>query len=294
MKVQIKKVDATLRELNFEISKERVSKKMEEVYKDFSKFAKVKGFRKGNVPRKILEAHYEGDVKSEMIKSLVPEVCNEVIEKEKLFILDSPKIRDVSFKNGGLAFIAELEVKPEVTVKDYKGIKIKSNETKISEKEIEQSMQYLKMGRGNEKDTVIDDAFARGLGYPSLEELKKVVAMQLQIDKNNHRRSEVENQIMEDLLRKSKVVAPRSLLKRQHEKTIKEFQERLEDRNFSKEEIRKRQEDASKKLEENIEKEIKLYLIFDKIAEIENIKIEEGEALQVKVLEFLLKEAKWN
>ena len=54
MKVEVKKVDALKRELRFEVPRERVTKTLDEVYEEIGKYAKVKGFRPGKVPRAVL------------------------------------------------------------------------------------------------------------------------------------------------------------------------------------------------------------------------------------------------
>ena len=58
MKVTVKKVDALKREMKFEVPKERVTKKLEEVYEELGKVAKVKGFRSGKAPRNVLEKEH--------------------------------------------------------------------------------------------------------------------------------------------------------------------------------------------------------------------------------------------
>ena len=78
MKVEVKKVDEVKRELKFEIPKERVSQKFDEVYKELGKIIKVKGFRPGKVPRHILESQHSGKAKEEVLRKLVPEVYHHI------------------------------------------------------------------------------------------------------------------------------------------------------------------------------------------------------------------------
>ena len=71
MKVEVKKVDAVRHELKFEIPKERVSQKFDEVYKELGKIVKVKGFRPGKVPRQILESQHSGTAQEEVLQKLL-------------------------------------------------------------------------------------------------------------------------------------------------------------------------------------------------------------------------------
>jgi len=80
IKIAIKKVDAVKRELRFEIPKERVSQKFDEVYKELGKIVKVKGFRPGKVPRHILESQHGGKAKEEVLRKLVPEIYHEGVK----------------------------------------------------------------------------------------------------------------------------------------------------------------------------------------------------------------------
>ena len=92
MKLAVKKIDALKRELKFEVSKNQISKKMEEVYKDICKSAKIKGFRPGKAPRHIIEAEYGALAKEETVKKIIPEVYQEGLEQESIFPLDYPEI----------------------------------------------------------------------------------------------------------------------------------------------------------------------------------------------------------
>lgn len=293
MKVSVKKVDALKRELKFEIPKDRVSKRLEEVYQDIAKVAKVKGYRPGKAPRSVLESHHGSVAREETLKSLIPEVYREGLQQEKIETLDMPEIMDVQFKDGMITFTATVEIKPEIVIKNYKGIPVKRKDSKVTEEEIGKMLDYFKKSHGQE-NVAVDDAFARGLGYPNLEELKKALSRQMEIDKDRQSRLDVENQISEELLKNAKLTVSQSLIKRQMEHRVADIKQRLKQQGLNDEQISKREEEIRKDLDKSVEKDVKVYLIFDKIAELENIKLEEKESLSAKVMEFLLKEAKWG
>ena len=294
MKVDVKKLDTITRELKFQIPKEMVSEKMQEVYKDIAKNAKIKGFRPGKAPKHILESHYGDLAKEEVLKQLIPEAYQSAVVREKLAPIDMPDILDVSFKDGIVAFTARIEIKPEVNIKDYKGLKVKRKSSKVTDDDMKKTLEYFKAGQGKDKDVTIDDDFAKGLGYPNLEEFKKSLTRQLEIDKDRQNRIDVENQVVDSLLKKTKVLAPQSLVNKQLAKRLEETQNRLKSSGLPEEEVKKKEEDMKSELKTAVEKDVKVYLILDKIAELENIEIKEGENLPYKVMEFLLKEAKWE
>ena len=311
MKVEVKKIDPVRRELFFEVPKDRVSKVLNEVYEELGKSVKVKGFREGKVPRHIIESRYSKIAQEETIRKVIPEAYHEGIEKEKVSPLDMPEIHDVNFKDGVITFTAKLDIKPEVKIKDYKGIPIKRKETKVTDEEINKTLEMFQKGHGHDEhshtehehphgehdhshEVKIDDAFARGLGYPNLEEFKKFLAKQIELDKEKQSRLDLENQIVEALLKDAKLTLPQSIVKKQYDRRLAETMERFKKQGIPQEEIVKREEEIKKNLLEAVEKDVRVYLVLDKVAELENIHIHQGENLPAKVIEFLLKEAKWS
>ncbi len=294
MRVEVKKVDTTKRELKLEIPRERVTAALEEVYKDLAKYAKVRGFRQGKVPRQVLEAEHGKFAQEEVIKKLVPETYGEAIKQENIAPIDMPEIHDVALKDGILTFIAKLDIRPEIKIKDYKGIKVKRKSSQVTDEELNKTLEFFKKGQGQDKEVTIDDAFAHGLGYPNLEEFKNVLKRQLELDKDRHNRADIENQIIEDLLKKTKFSVPESLIKKHFDRRLNDWKQRLKEQGMKEEEINKHEAEVSKNLKESAQKDVQVYLILDKIAEEEKMEIKENENLPAKVMEFLLKEAQWE
>lgn len=294
MKVDVKKVNNVSREIKFEIPKETVAPKFDEVYKDLAKIVKVKGFRPGKIPRNVLETHHRKEAEQEVIRKVVTEAYEEVIKKENLAPIDMPEIHDVKLKDGVVTFTAKLEVKPEIKIKDYKALKIKRKSSQVTDEELNKTMEVFKQGQGKDKDVAIDDAFAKGLGFPSLEEFKKSLSRQMEIEKDRQNKMDVENQIIEQLLKSTKVDTPQTLVERQLHRRLHEYEHQLKSQKVSNEDIKKKIDEVQKDLRGAVEKDIQVYLILDKIAELEKMEIKEGENLPGRVIEFLLKEAKWE
>ena len=294
MKLAVKKLDAVRLELKFEIPRERVSQKFDKVYEELGKVAKIKGFRQGKVPRHILETQHSKLAREEVIKELIPEVYQEGLTKEKIKPIDLPEILDVNLNDGKVTFTAKLDIKPEVKIGDYKKIKVTRKSSTVTPEEVNKTLEFFKKGQGEGKEVTIDDAFAHGLGFPSLEEFTKSLTRQLEIDKDRHNRMDVENQVAEHLLKKAKLTTPASLVKKQLAHRFEDIRRRLASQGLSPEEIKKKEDEIRPQLEESVEKDIRIYLILDKIAEQEHIPVKEEENLAVKVMEFLLKEAEWE
>lgn len=295
MKVDVKKVDALKRELRFEVPKDRVSKTMEEIYGEVAKVAKVKGFRQGKVPRNILVSTHGKAVQEETIKKLIPEVYHEGLTKENIDPIDLPEIGDVNLKDGMLTFTAILDIRPEVKVKNYKGIKVQRKSSKVTEEDINKTLEVFKKGQGTEgKEVSIDDAFARGLGFPNLEEFKGALTRQLEMDKDRQSRADVEQQIVDVLLKDAKFIVPQSLLKKQMDYRIHDARKHYKSHGMPDEEIQKKEGELREQLKDAVERDVRVYMLFQEIAKEENIAAAQGENVMMKVMEFLLKEADWQ
>src|SRR3989338_5221524 len=293
MKLEVKKIDATCRELKFEVPKDRVSKKMEEILQEIVKSAYIKGFRPGKAPRHLVDAQHGKFAKEETLKQLIPEVYQEGLDREKITPMDLPEIHDVSFKDGMIAFCAKLDIRPEVKIKNYKGIVVERKSSVVSEEEIDKMLEFIKKGQGD-KEVTIDDAFARGLGFPTLADFKLSLRRQMEMDRDRQNRVDIENQVIEYLLKEVSLPVPQSVMNRQLEHRVEETQKRLHSQGMKEEEIRKKEDEMRKELRQLVEKDLKIYLIMEHIAKQENIQIPEGENLFKKVMELLLREAKWE
>lgn len=294
MKVEVKKVDALRRELSFEVPRERVTDAMDQVYKEIGKYAKVKGFRPGKVPRNLLVSSHGKMAQEETIKKLIPQAYHEGVTQEKLNPIDMPEISQVAIKEGVLTFIATLDIRPEVKTGEYKGISVQPLSTKVSEEEINKTLDFFKKGRGGDQDVTIDDAFAKGMGFPSLEEFKKALTRQMESDKERQNRIEVENQIVDHLLKHAKLIVPQSLVKRQFDYRLEETLKRLKAQGMGEEELKTKSEEITKNLNEVVERDVKVFLVLEEIAKIEKIEVtSKEENIPVKVMEMLMKEAKW-
>lgn len=294
MKVEVKKVDATKRELKLQVPKERVTKRLEEVFEDISRAAKIRGFRPGKAPRHVVEQEHGKLAQEKMMESLIPEVYQEAVKQESLTPVDFPEISDVKFKDGELSFTASLDIQPEFTVSDYKGIKVQKKPAQVTDEELNKTLDFFKTAQGKEKETKIDDEFAKGLGYPSLEELKASFKRQMEIEKDRQNRFDIESQIVDHLIKNTKLTVPKTTVQRHLDRLIHDVRHRLEQQNLKAEELEKRVEEFVKNMKPNAERDVKAYFILEKIAEQEKMKIEQGENVFQKVIGFLLKEAQWE
>jgi FKBP-type peptidyl-prolyl cis-trans isomerase (trigger factor) len=294
MKVEVKKVDALKREMKFEVPKEKVAKEMDLVYDEIGKHAKVKGFRPGKVPRHILISSHGQLAKDETIKKIIPQAYHDGISQHQLNPIDLPEISAVDLKDGVLTFTATLDIRPEVVISKYKGVNVQRKSSEVTDEEVQKTLEFFKKGRETQEVT-IDDNFAKGMGFPGLEDFKKALKHQLAADKDRNNRMDVENQIVEELIKNAKLIVPQSLVKRQLNYRLNESLRRLKAQGLKDDELKKKEEELRTQLGPIVEREVRVYLILEEIGKLENITTSDpNESVPGKVMEFLLKEAAWQ
>lgn len=133
-------------ELEIQVSAEAFEKACETAYQKRGKKIEVPGFRKGKAPRKMIEKMYgEGVFFEDAVNSTYADALEEAVKEAELEVVAAPdvEILDVS-KENGYKFKAICVVKPEVSVKDYKGIKAKKTVKRVTAKEITAEIDRLR------------------------------------------------------------------------------------------------------------------------------------------------------
>lgn len=289
MKTEVKKIDSTKREISIEVSGDIVKNKFEDVFKKIAQEAKVSGFRVGHVPRDVLEKNYSSYAHEQVLKELIPDIYRQAMEKEGLEAIELPNISDVKLERNSLLFKAQVEISPEIAVKNYKGIKVNYRKISVSAEEIKRSLDALKESR---KLEVIDDNFARALGYPSLAELDKALERQIYLQKENQARQKIEDEIIEHLTKDVDFKIPQAFLNRQLQDLVRQAKIDLALRGLPAEKIEAEVKGLSAELEPEAKRQVKIYLVLSAIAKKESISLDDH--MPRRVMEFLLKEADWQ
>jgi len=288
MKTEVKKLESNTREIKVEISGDVVKNKFEDVFKRISQEAKVPGFRPGHAPRDILEKQFASSAHEQVLKELIPDIYNQAIDKEGLDVIELPEISDVKLDRENLSFKAKVEISPEIDVKTYKGIKINYKSVNVEKDEVKRAIDSLKESRKLEK---IDDSLAKSVGYPSLNELEKVLEKQIFIQKENSERQKAESEIIEGLVKDLDFKLPESLVKRQLEDMVRQAKVDLAMKGFPREKIEEQDKKMREELAAEARNQVKVYLVLSAIAKKENIPLDDH--MPRKTMEFLLREANW-
>lgn len=137
--------EKNLAKFTMEFTAEEFEKAVIEAYQATKSKYAVDGFRKGKAPRKLIEAHYGEDVFFEdAINNMFSKGYPEAIEKLGLDIIDRPSAEfDKVEKGKGFSVTITVAVKPEFTVKDYKGVKVAKVEHNITDEDVDKEIESL-------------------------------------------------------------------------------------------------------------------------------------------------------
>ena len=130
--------------LKIEVPTDRVLVELENMYGNLQKVAEVPGFRAGKAPRHLIEKYFKSKVEKDVLEKLVADSYTDAVKKTNIDPIDYPQIKELKFEPGKpLEFKAFVEVKPEIKLKNYKGIKVKKEPAIVKEEDVEKSLKYL-------------------------------------------------------------------------------------------------------------------------------------------------------
>ena len=143
MSLQVEKLEHNMAKLTIEVPAEDVEKALQAAYlKERSKIS-LPGFRKGKVPRQMIEKMYGPEVfYDEAANHMISEAYGKAFDECELEIVSQPKIEVTQLEKGkSFIFTAEVAVKPEVTLGEYKGLKVDKVSTRVTQKEVDEEIE---------------------------------------------------------------------------------------------------------------------------------------------------------
>ncbi|MCI9398842.1 MAG: trigger factor [Lachnospiraceae bacterium] len=142
MSLQVEKLEGNIAKLTIEASAEDFEKAVDKAYQKNKNKLSVPGFRKGKVPRKMIEKMYGNTVfYEEAANILIPSAYAKAIDECTEEVVSQPKIEVVQIEAGKpFIFTAEVALKPEVTLGAYKSVEIEKVDTTVTEEEIDEAV----------------------------------------------------------------------------------------------------------------------------------------------------------
>jgi len=157
MQVKIEDKSSVKKVLSFEISKEDVTKELNTAYNELKKKADIKGFRKGKIPRKVLENRFSKDVHTDVAPRLIQEAFIEAIKEHDLNIVGGPQMDPPPLDpEKAYVFDITVEIKPKLDDIEFEGIALKKTKYEVSEGEIESQIHMIQKTMAK-KETVKEE-----------------------------------------------------------------------------------------------------------------------------------------
>jgi trigger factor len=133
------------RELDLEIPADEVTKKIENVAKEFARVATVPGFRPGKAPVSLIRKRFADDIKGEVLQSLVPERVEKAVTEQKLTPVSQPQVEKLDFSEGQpLKFRAVFEVLPEFGLTNYKGLQLEMPTMDVTDEDLTKTLEDMR------------------------------------------------------------------------------------------------------------------------------------------------------
>lgn len=132
------------KEIRIEVPVAAVESETARILKEFVRKAAVPGFRKGKVPEPLVRRHFGPEIHQQLLDRLVPRYFRQAVAELSLEPLLSPRYRDVEFaEDQPLRFVAEVEVRPEVELRNYRDLALPDLETEPPIEEVERFLRRV-------------------------------------------------------------------------------------------------------------------------------------------------------
>jgi len=144
MEVHVEEISPAKRRLEITVPKEKVEDKINAIYERIRKKAKVKGFRPGKVPMAIIKSLYREEVLQQALTNLIEQTYPEALKEAQIIPLKETDFKHEAISEGkAFKYTVVVEVTPEFTLPEYKGITVEVSPIEVTEEEVENELKRL-------------------------------------------------------------------------------------------------------------------------------------------------------
>ncbi|MBP7764828.1 MAG: trigger factor [Deltaproteobacteria bacterium] len=163
LSVKVEDISQVKKKMSFEVPWAFVKDELENVYRAIGKKAKIKGFRPGKVPRKVLETYFKADAEGETITNIVNKYYWQELDNRGLVSLSRPEIEQNGLKEDtDFAFSASFETEPAFEPQGYKGLELEKTDLKVSDEDMEKRLGEIRKMFATMQDIEDDRPAAMG------------------------------------------------------------------------------------------------------------------------------------
>ncbi len=151
MKSAVENLDPTRVRLTVEVPFAELKPSLDAAYKKIGGQVNVPGFRKGKVPPRVIDQRFgRGPVLEEAINEALPDLYGKAINEAKLEVVGRPEVEVTDLTDGeALKFTAEVDVRPEFDLPDYKGLEVEVDDAEVGDEQVEEQLDGLRKRFGS-------------------------------------------------------------------------------------------------------------------------------------------------
>jgi trigger factor len=150
MKTELTDVSPTRKEIKIEIEPSLIRSTYDRISDEYSKAAKVPGFRPGHAPRSVIRTRYKNEIRTEVLRELVPEAVNNAIDEHSLAAIGEPNVEldntDALDNLGETPITVKVgvEVLPDIKLENYKGLEAKRFVRPVTDADVDKAIDNLR------------------------------------------------------------------------------------------------------------------------------------------------------
>ncbi len=199
MKIELEEIQSCVKKISVEVPLERVNEEKSAVYAELAKTVAIPGFRKGKVPRKVLEKRFAKSVLEDAAQRIIQNTYKEAIESNKLRPVGDPMIDDIVIEeNEPISFTATVETFPEIEIGEISGMKFQRKIRKAGEAEIDRIIESHRMQHARFEP--VEDRAVEDDDYPLLDYSATKDGAELELLKGENKQVHIaEGNMLEDV-----------------------------------------------------------------------------------------------
>ncbi|HEX8177757.1 MAG TPA: trigger factor [Pyrinomonadaceae bacterium] len=187
MKTEVVDLSPTRKEIKIEIDANIVRATYERISAQYAKMANVPGFRRGHTPTSVVQTRFKNEIRTEVLREIVPQAVQDAIEEHKLVVLGEPEIHLDNTEGleklgaDAVSLHVHVEILPDVELGEYKGLEAARRLRPVMDEDIDRVIEGLREAsaslepvedRGAELgDTVTVNFTGKFIGEPEAEDI---------------------------------------------------------------------------------------------------------------------------
>lgn len=256
--------------LTIKVLPQKFNQVKDKVYNRLKDTVQIQGFRPGKAPKALIESRISSQVYDETINELIPEITESVLNDENITPFNQVKYEIVKISDAeGLEFKAQFIKFPEIKLGDFSKIKVKKEEVKITDKEVDEETKKIveyyqqlqdksdKKEDKKKEELKIDDALVKSLniGFDSLDKFKEQIKVELEVAKKRDGEIKWLQDVLQEAIKLSKIKVPQAIIKQGLKQREHDYLKKLDELKLKLDDFLKMQNTSMEKLRKEWEKE---------------------------------------